>query len=56
MVGLIAIGIASLLGYVIYRSIDNETKKRLKLIFISIGVLLVLLVLYLIFMGITSNH
>jgi membrane protein DedA with SNARE-associated domain len=53
---LLAIGILSLLGYIIYRSIDNETRKRLKLIFISIGILLVLLVLYLIFIGITSNH
>ena len=53
---LLAIGILALLAYIIYRSIDNETKKRMKILFISIGVLFVLLVLFLIFIGITSNH
>jgi hypothetical protein len=53
---LLAIGVLSLLAYIIYRSIDNETRKRLKLLFISIGLLFALLVLYSIFIGITSNH
>lgn len=53
---LLALGILALLAYLIYRSIDNETKKRLKILFISIGVLFVFLILYLIFIGITLHQ
>ena len=52
---LLAIGILAFLGYIIYRSIDNETKKRLKLLFISIGVLVGLVILYLIFIVLTYH-
>jgi hypothetical protein len=55
MGGILAIGVLAFICYIIYRSIDKETKRRLKLLFLSIGALLALLMAYAMIIGISSN-